>query len=60
MLSRLTEEVTNGNPWSPDAPTMSIISHAAFEVDDFWRIIDIIHKRFFPQLSLSLSLIYII
>ncbi|KAK4783300.1 hypothetical protein SAY86_007674 [Trapa natans] len=41
----LTEEVTNGNPWSPDTRTMAMISRAAFEVDDFWRIVEILHKR---------------
>ncbi|KAJ6830809.1 clathrin interactor EPSIN 1-like [Iris pallida] len=41
----LTEEATNGNPWPPDAKTMSLISRAAFEVDDYWRIVEILHKR---------------
>ncbi|KAJ6964267.1 hypothetical protein NC652_002526 [Populus alba x Populus x berolinensis] len=42
----LTEEVTSGNPWAPDNPTLASISRAAFEVDDFWRIVEILHKRF--------------
>lgn len=41
----LTEEATNGNPWAPDAKTMGFISRAAFEVDDYWRIVEILHKR---------------
>ncbi|CAM8949475.1 unnamed protein product [Rhodiola kirilowii] len=41
----LTEEVTRGNPWSPDTPSMGLISKAAFEVDDFWRIVQILHNR---------------
>ncbi|KAJ4971807.1 hypothetical protein NE237_004906 [Protea cynaroides] len=41
----LTEEATNENQWSPDTRTMSLISRAAFEVDDYWRIVDILHKR---------------
>ncbi|XP_030462291.1 uncharacterized protein LOC115682259 [Syzygium oleosum] len=41
----LTEEATNGNPWPPDVRSMAIISHAAFEVDDYWRIVEILHKR---------------
>lgn len=41
----LTEEATNGNSWAPDAKTMAFISRAAFEVDDYWRIVDILHKR---------------
>ncbi|KAI6668990.1 hypothetical protein NL676_003875 [Syzygium grande] len=28
-----------------DARSMAIISHAAFEVDDYWRIVEILHKR---------------
>ncbi|XP_038893949.1 uncharacterized protein LOC120082738 isoform X2 [Benincasa hispida] len=39
----LTEEAINGNP---DAKTLSSISRAAFEVDDYWRIVAILHKRF--------------
>jgi epsin len=42
----LTGEVTSGNPWAPDNPTLGSISRAAFEVDDFWRIVEILHKRF--------------
>ncbi|CAK9327034.1 unnamed protein product [Citrullus colocynthis] len=38
----LTEEAINGNP---DARTLSSISRAAFEVDDYWRIVAILHKR---------------
>ncbi|KAF7849793.1 hypothetical protein BT93_L0279 [Corymbia citriodora subsp. variegata] len=41
----LTEEATNGNPRPPDTRSMAIISHAAFEVDDYWRIVEILHKR---------------
>lgn len=41
----LTEEATNGNPWAPDPRTMRFISRAAFEIDDYWRIVEILHKR---------------
>ncbi|KAK9279285.1 hypothetical protein L1049_012964 [Liquidambar formosana] len=41
----LTEEVTSGNPWAPDTRTMGLISRAAFEVDDYWRVVEILHKR---------------
>ncbi|EHA8591757.1 epsin-3 [Cocos nucifera] len=41
----LTEEATNGNPWAPDTRTMGFISRAAFEIDDYWRIVEILHKR---------------
>lgn len=43
---RMTEEATNENPWLPDSRTLRIISQAAFEVDDYWRIVEIIHNRF--------------
>ncbi|KAJ6900371.1 Epsin domain [Populus alba x Populus x berolinensis] len=29
-----------------DRRTMGVISRAAFEVDDYWIIVDILHKRF--------------
>lgn len=38
----LTEEATNGNP---DTQTLKIISRSAFEVDDYWRIVEILHTR---------------
>ncbi|CAA2987757.1 Hypothetical predicted protein [Olea europaea subsp. europaea] len=41
----LAEEATNGNPKGPDARTLKIISRAAFEVDDYWRIVETLHKR---------------
>ncbi|PIN22007.1 hypothetical protein CDL12_05286 [Handroanthus impetiginosus] len=41
----LAEEATNGNPGGPDAPTLKMLSKAAFEVDDYWRIVGILHKR---------------
>ncbi|KAM7257026.1 hypothetical protein ACFE04_012767 [Oxalis oulophora] len=42
----LTEEATNGNSWSPNSKTLRAISRAAFEVDDYFRIVAILHKRF--------------
>eukprot|EP01018_Ginkgo_biloba_P009974 Gb_34332 [translate_table: standard] len=41
----LTEEATNGDPWGPETRTMAAISQKAFEVDDYWRIVEILHKR---------------
>ncbi|KAK4286526.1 hypothetical protein QN277_003071 [Acacia crassicarpa] len=41
----MTEEATKGNPWPPDSPTLRLISRAAFEHEDFWRIVEILHKR---------------
>ncbi|RDX81462.1 Epsin-3 [Mucuna pruriens] len=42
----MTEEATKGNSWAPDSPTLRSISRAAFELDDYWRIVGILHKRF--------------
>ncbi|KAK6137997.1 hypothetical protein DH2020_028251 [Rehmannia glutinosa] len=41
----LAEEATNGKPGGPDARTLKMISRAAFEIDDYWRIVGILHKR---------------
>ncbi|KAE8689592.1 Actin-11 isoform 1 [Hibiscus syriacus] len=35
----LTEEATDGSMLSPSACDMAVISRAAFEVDDYWRIV---------------------
>ena len=53
----MTEEVTGGNPWSADTRTLGLISRAAFEVDDYGRIVEILHNRFFFAFWLSLFLI---
>ncbi|EEF33568.1 epsin-3 [Ricinus communis] len=42
----LAEEATNHDPWGPDAKTMTKIAGASYEVDDYWRIVDVLHKRF--------------
>lgn len=41
----MTEEATNGHAWPQDTRAMGVISRAAFEVDDYWRIMEILHKR---------------
>ncbi|KAD6119835.1 hypothetical protein E3N88_11106 [Mikania micrantha] len=41
----LVEESTNDNPWAPDARTLKMISKAAFEIDDYWRIVNVLHNR---------------
>ncbi|KAG6436210.1 hypothetical protein SASPL_101095 [Salvia splendens] len=41
----LAEEATNGDPGGPDTRALKMISKAAFEVDDYWRIVEILHKR---------------
>ena len=51
----MTEEVTNENPRRPDPRTMGVISRAAFEVDDYWRIMEILHKRSLNFLEFDLN-----
>lgn len=46
FYSRMTEDATNGNTWPPDTRATGVISRAAFEVDDYWRIVEILHSRF--------------
>ncbi|XP_021720867.1 epsin-3-like [Chenopodium quinoa] len=41
----MTEEATTANPWSPDTRILGLISRAAFEVDDYWRIVEILHNK---------------
>nr|XP_008391233.2 epsin-3 [Malus domestica] len=43
----LAEEATNNDPYSPDAKTMTKIADASFDVDDYWRIVDILHRRLY-------------
>lgn len=42
----MTEEATSGNSWAPDTKTLGLISRAAFELDDYTRIENILHKRY--------------
>ncbi|KAL8463151.1 hypothetical protein ACS0TY_033974 [Phlomoides rotata] len=44
-IQLLTEEVTNGDSLAPDGRAMRLISRAAFEVDDYERIVHILHHR---------------
>ncbi|KAM6544513.1 hypothetical protein CsatB_025249 [Cannabis sativa] len=42
----LAEEATNGDSCSPDPRIMSRIAEACYnEVDDYWRIVDVLHRR---------------
>ncbi|CAI9774907.1 unnamed protein product [Fraxinus pennsylvanica] len=41
----LTEEITNGDSMAANTNAMRLISHAAFEVDDYERIVHILHER---------------
>ncbi|PKI61708.1 epsin-3 [Punica granatum] len=44
-IQLLTEEAVSGDQLAPDTQTLGRISKAAFEVDDYWRIVDILHSR---------------
>ncbi|KAI3973036.1 hypothetical protein MKX01_019694 [Papaver californicum] len=43
----LAEEATNSDPWSPDARKMNRIADASFDIDDYWRIVEVIHNRLY-------------
>ncbi|KAH7573214.1 hypothetical protein ACOSP7_006712 [Xanthoceras sorbifolium] len=43
----LAEEATKNDPWGPDAKTMTQIAEASFDVDDYWRIVDVLHRRLY-------------
>ncbi|KAL3507618.1 hypothetical protein ACH5RR_033000 [Cinchona calisaya] len=41
----LVEEATNDDPCSPRANTMTRMAQASYDVDDYWRIADVLHRR---------------
>ncbi|KAJ4968805.1 hypothetical protein NE237_015506 [Protea cynaroides] len=43
----LTEEALNSDPWGPDAKTMTRIAESSYDIDDYWRIVDVIHRRLY-------------
>ncbi|KAK7268857.1 hypothetical protein RIF29_21566 [Crotalaria pallida] len=43
----LAEEATNKDDCSPDAKTMTRIAEASFDVDEYWRIVDVLHRRLY-------------
>ncbi|ESQ37325.1 hypothetical protein EUTSA_v10002619mg [Eutrema salsugineum] len=44
-LQLMTEEATDGDLWGPNTQTLGFISKAAFEFEDYLRIVDVLHKR---------------
>jgi len=46
FILRLVEEVTNGDPSSPDAKTMTKIAEASFDTVEYWRIVDVLHRKY--------------
>ncbi|XP_017413129.2 epsin-3 [Vigna angularis] len=47
----LAEEATNKDDCSPDAKTMTRIAEASFDIDEYWRIVDILHHRYASSLT---------
>ncbi|XP_024025370.1 epsin-2 [Morus notabilis] len=43
----LAELATNSDQCSPNARTMTIIAEASYGVDDYWRIVDLLHRRLY-------------
>ncbi|KAI6693567.1 hypothetical protein NL676_021277 [Syzygium grande] len=41
----LAEDVTNNDPLSPDARTMTQIAEASYDIDDYWRVVEVLHRR---------------
>ncbi|MCO5579001.1 hypothetical protein L7F22_032852 [Adiantum nelumboides] len=44
-MQLLTEEATNEDPWGPETRTMAILADAAFELEEYERIVQVIHHR---------------
>ncbi|CAL9080858.1 unnamed protein product [Musa textilis] len=43
----LAKEATSSKPWPPqDTGTLHGISEATFDIDDFYRVVDVLHGRF--------------
>ncbi|PON31544.1 ENTH domain containing protein [Parasponia andersonii] len=43
----MAEEATNNDSCSPDARTMTRIAEASYGIDDYWRIVDVLHGRLY-------------
>ncbi|MED6113771.1 hypothetical protein PIB30_073983 [Stylosanthes scabra] len=48
-IELLAEEAINKDDCSPDAKTMTRIAEASFELDDYWRIVDVLHSRLYSN-----------
>ncbi|KAI5073725.1 hypothetical protein GOP47_0011738 [Adiantum capillus-veneris] len=44
-IQLLTEEATNEDPWGPETKTMATLADAAFELEEYERIVQVIHNR---------------
>ncbi|KAF6145616.1 hypothetical protein GIB67_037649, partial [Kingdonia uniflora] len=47
LAELLAEEATSNEPNVPDAKTMTRIAEASFDIDDYWRVVDVLHRRFY-------------
>ncbi|KAH7282010.1 hypothetical protein KP509_35G008100 [Ceratopteris richardii] len=45
QIQLLTEEATNEDPWGPETKMMALVADAAFELEEFERIVQVIHDR---------------
>ncbi|XP_028070270.1 epsin-2 [Camellia sinensis] len=43
----LAEDATNNDPCTPNARTMNTIAQAAFDIDNYWGIVDVLHRRLY-------------
>lgn len=48
-IQLLTEEATNADPWGPETRTMAKLSDAAFELEEYERIVQVLHNRLEPN-----------
>eukprot|EP00250_Pteridium_aquilinum_P026769 c33558_g1_i1 orf=3-395(-) len=44
-IQLLAEEATNEDPWGPETRTMAVLADAAFELEEYERIVQVIHGR---------------
>lgn len=48
-IQLLTEEATNEDAWGPETRTMAILADAAFELEEYERIVQVLHGRLDPS-----------
>lgn len=57
-IQLLTEEATNADPWGPETRTMALLSNAAFDLEEYQRIVQILHDRLEPNAKGSWRQLY--
>ncbi|XP_044486373.1 uncharacterized protein LOC123211647 [Mangifera indica] len=45
FIDMLAEEATNSDPRGPEARIMTEVAEASFDIDDYWRVVDVLHRR---------------